>query len=254
MAKPGQSTPQAGGNGSGLSTTCGPDRSCCQLRLHPAGQGPDLRASRIEAFPRACRSHGRCNSTWSWYCIDTIWGDRGHRRLPEGGNMRHVRQTIVVTGMAVLALTGCERNDLGRYCVGGQPVRNIEKPDLAGGQPSVTVLNIQAPECTDRLCLQQGPVKYHPAQLENPLRPCDRTWCEPPFECDGTPAHPNPQPSSCASPAAPDPPHLTICRCAAADSGRFGPNRRAGRSDPRTVGFRRGGFPRPRRGSCPGDS
>jgi hypothetical protein len=90
--------------------------------------------------------------------------------------------------VAVFALTGCERNDLGRYCVVGQPVRNIENPDLTSGQPSVTVLNIQAPECTDRLCLQQGPVRYHPAQLEDPLRPCDASWCEQPYECGGTPS------------------------------------------------------------------
>ena len=38
------------------------------------------------------------------------------------------------------------------------------------------------------MCLQQGPVKYHPAQLDDPTRPCDLSWCEAPFACEGTPA------------------------------------------------------------------
>jgi hypothetical protein len=58
----------------------------------------------------------------------------------------------------------------------GQPVPTIN-PEETVGQPSVTVLNIEAPECNDRICLQQGPYK---------LRPGDDscTDCQPPYRCE----------------------------------------------------------------------
>jgi hypothetical protein len=66
---------------------------------------------------------------------------------------------VIVSVLALSAL-GCEQNDLGRYCVVGQPVPNFNAN--VSGQPSVTVLNIEAPECNDRICLRQGPFKEHP--------------------------------------------------------------------------------------------
>lgn len=77
---------------------------------------------------------------------------------------------------------GCEKNDLGRYCVVGQQV-TYQAPE-GYGQPSVTVLNIEAPECNKRLCLQQGPFKLHP-EYSNSTSPrsCAEDWCTPPYRC-----------------------------------------------------------------------
>lgn len=77
---------------------------------------------------------------------------------------------------------GCQTNDLGRYCVVGQPIPDINTNGY--GQPSVTVLNIEAPECNKRICLQQGPLKIHETQLADPTATCSDTWCTPPYKCD----------------------------------------------------------------------
>lgn len=77
----------------------------------------------------------------------------------------------------VVAAVGCEQNDLGRYCVVGQPVPQFNENIF--GQPSVTVLNLEAPECNKRLCLQQGPFKLHPEATN-----CQDALCQPPYGCD----------------------------------------------------------------------
>jgi len=80
----------------------------------------------------------------------------------------------VVFCLLFVAALGCEDNDLGRYCIVGQPVPEFKKETY--GQPSVTILNIEAPECIARLCLQQGPFKLHPEAADgtDPL-------CQPPY-------------------------------------------------------------------------
>ena len=61
---------------------------------------------------------------------------------------------LVLAGLGV----GCQETDLGRYCIVGQEVPKIGNLDFqTETQPSVTILNLQAPECQDRLCVQQGP-------------------------------------------------------------------------------------------------
>ncbi len=74
--------------------------------------------------------------------------------------------------------TGCEETDLGRYCIVGQEVPKIENMDFqTETQPSLTILNIQAPECQDRLCVQQGPyARFLGAGTE------DASSCPPPYE------------------------------------------------------------------------
>ncbi len=69
-------------------------------------------------------------------------------------------KTTALGVLLVLAAmgAGCEETDLGRYCIVGQQVPKIENMDFQQEtQPSLTILNIQAPECQDRLCIQQGP-------------------------------------------------------------------------------------------------
>jgi hypothetical protein len=52
--------------------------------------------------------------------------------------------------LSVLLVGGCSQNDLGRYCFvgaeGGENTNSI----------SLTILNTEAPECGERLCLKQG--------------------------------------------------------------------------------------------------
>jgi hypothetical protein len=46
-------------------------------------------------------------------------------------------------------IAGCSQNDLGRYCFVG----------AEGGDPFLKILNLEAPECGERLCLKQGGYK-----------------------------------------------------------------------------------------------
>lgn len=80
-----------------------------------------------------------------------------------------MRKLIPVFICFFIGTLGCEQNDLGRYCIVGQPVPTFGS-DIYG-QPSVTILNLEAPECTNRLCIQQGPFKLHPdiAEGSDPL-------------------------------------------------------------------------------------
>jgi hypothetical protein len=84
--------------------------------------------------------------------------------------------------LVATAAWGCETNDLGRFCVVGQPIPPINTNGY--GQPSVTVLNIEAPECNKRICLQQGPVKLHETHIVDPTAQCSESWCLPPYKCE----------------------------------------------------------------------
>ncbi len=88
--------------------------------------------------------------------------------------------TVGLVLLAVGLVAGCESTDLGRYCVVGQQIPDVKfSPD--DPQPSVTVLNIEAPECADRICLQQGPQARFPAWSGDQ---CNQENCHPPFECN----------------------------------------------------------------------
>jgi hypothetical protein len=89
--------------------------------------------------------------------------------------MKKTIPAILIT--LAIASWGCEENDLGRYCVVGQRVPSFENTNTVG-QPSVTILNIEAPECNDRICLQQGPFQLHPDGIG-----CTNTECQPPWTC-----------------------------------------------------------------------
>ncbi len=92
--------------------------------------------------------------------------------------MKHwtVGLVVLVVGLAA----GCESTDLGRYCVVGQAVPDVTfTPD--DPQPSVTVLNIEAPECSDRVCLQQGPYARFPGAA---MGQCNQDNCQPPYFCN----------------------------------------------------------------------
>ena len=88
--------------------------------------------------------------------------------------------TIALLLAAPMVLFGCEQTDLGRYCVVGQAIPPIDLNNEYG-QPSVTVLNIEAPECSGRICLQQGPKALYPSQSDNG---CNETNCPAPYFCD----------------------------------------------------------------------
>ena len=45
-------------------------------------------------------------------------------------------------------------------------------------------LNLEAPECQDRICMQQGPFKLHEAHIFDPTLQCEESWCPPPYRCD----------------------------------------------------------------------
>ncbi len=87
-----------------------------------------------------------------------------------------MRKLIPMFLCLVAVMIGCEQNDLGRYCIVGQPVPTFGA-DIYG-QPSVTILNLEAPECFNRLCIQQGPFKLHPDILEgsDPLCQADENF------------------------------------------------------------------------------
>ena len=62
-------------------------------------------------------------------------------------------RTLVLSALFVLLAAGCSQRDLGRYCfVGAEGTGNSNAGD-------VTILNTEAPECGERLCLQQGGYK-----------------------------------------------------------------------------------------------
>ena len=68
-----------------------------------------------------------------------------------------------VLGFALLA--GCSQKDLGRYCfVGASSDSNTNAAETM----VLTILNPEAPECAERLCLKQGGYKC----------PADQTSCE----------------------------------------------------------------------------
>lgn len=48
---------------------------------------------------------------------------------------------------------GCNQSDLGRYCFVGAQTTN------SNAEGSITILNTEAPECGERLCLKQGGYK-----------------------------------------------------------------------------------------------
>ena len=48
-------------------------------------------------------------------------------------------------------------------------------------------LNLQAPECNSRICLQQGPYLGHPDYIADPYLPCDESWCRAPYGCVNRP-------------------------------------------------------------------
>jgi len=57
---------------------------------------------------------------------------------------------------------GCNQNDLGRYCFVGADEGGENSNTMA-----LTILNLEAPECGERLCLKQGGFK-----CEDPDVPC----------------------------------------------------------------------------------
>ena len=107
--------------------------------------------------------------------------------------MKHWTVGLVVLAVGLVA--GCESTDLGRYCVVGQEVPDvIFSPD--DPQPSVNILNIEAPECTDRVCLQQGPYARRPGSV---VGQCNPESCPPPYSCvPADPTDPNSTATVCA--------------------------------------------------------
>lgn len=94
-----------------------------------------------------------------------------------------MKKLMPVPLLLALALCawGCETNDLGRFCVVGQPIPAMNANTY--GQPSVTVVNIEAPECNKRICLQQGPFKLHPSHIDGSQTTCG-DWCVEPYRCE----------------------------------------------------------------------
>jgi hypothetical protein len=101
--------------------------------------------------------------------------------------MRRIPFLTQAAGLLLLAAAftmGCEQNDLGRYCVLGMPVPPVNFNHYCGHQPTLTGLNVEAPECQGRICLQQGPVKLHEVHVFDPTAQCEESWCTPPYRCD----------------------------------------------------------------------
>lgn len=66
-----------------------------------------------------------------------------------------LQSTRIVTLLVFVSVitAGCNQSDLGRYCfVGAQT-------DNSNAEGAITILNTEAPECGERLCLKQGGYK-----------------------------------------------------------------------------------------------
>lgn len=64
-------------------------------------------------------------------------------------------------------IAGCNQNDLGRYCFVGSQTTDPEA-DMA-----LTILNTEAPECGERLCLKQGGYRCTDPEMLCDLNPDD---------------------------------------------------------------------------------
>lgn len=71
-------------------------------------------------------------------------------------------------------IAGCSQNDLGRYCFVG-----AEGGDNSNTATFLKILNLEAPECGERLCLKQGGYKCT-GELDNcPVESGDRAKLQP---------------------------------------------------------------------------
>lgn len=100
-----------------------------------------------------------------------------------------MRKTLIPALLVTLsAASACSQDDLGRYCFVG----------AEGDDVTLTILNTEAPECGERLCLKQG--GYHctdgtPSCLEGDLRaklqPMCTQECKANKDCQKTPDNVN---------------------------------------------------------------
>lgn len=100
-----------------------------------------------------------------------------------------MRKTLIPALLSTLFAVGaCSQDDLGRYCFVGAEGEDI----------TLTILNTEAPECGERLCLKQGgyfctdgSLSCVEGELRSKLQPMCTQECKANKDCEKTPDNVN---------------------------------------------------------------